>query len=296
MDEDEVIRRILKLKRERVIRQISAIFDSKALGYRSSLAAFKVEPSKIDEVAEVVNAHTGVSHNYRRDHEYNLWFTLTVPPGKDLQDEVDELARKGNAQSARLFPTLRLFKIGVAFDMLSDEASCRSTVEEQKAHDTEEDELNDEDIAFARELQNDLDVVPRPFEPMARRLGVEEDEVLEHAIEFIQKGVMRRYAAVLRHRRAGFSANAMGAWNVPEEMVEEIGRKMAENPAVSHCYQRPTYPDWPYSIFTMIHGKSTEECESIARQLSSETGITDYVLLYSSKEYKKERVRYFNDK
>ena len=290
-----MVRRVKRLKEERIIRQISAIFDSRALGYHSSLAALKVEPSRVDEAASVVSKHKSVSHNYLRNHEYNLWFTLTVPPGKDLQDEVDRIAGEAQALSARLFPTVKLFKIGVAFDMLTEEASSTAVVGTGRSSASMEKLVCDEDTEVVRELQNDLDVAPKPFEPMARRLGMDEEELLDRAKELILRGVMRRYAAVLRHREAGFAANAMVAWNVPEDRVEEIGRLMAVHSAVSHCYQRPTYPDWPYSIFTMIHGRSKEDCEEVAKQLSSETGITDYVLLFSSKEYKKERVRYFED-
>jgi hypothetical protein len=104
---------------------------------------------------------------------------------------------------------------------------------------------------------------------------------------------MRRFSAVLYHRKAGFWANAMGVWKVPEERIDEVGNMFAHYQAVSHCYQRPIYEDWPYSIFSMVHGRSVEECENVLDAMAEETGITERLSLYSTREYKKTRVRYF---
>jgi len=292
IDADEVIRRTQSLKSKRIIRQISAIFDSKALGYNSSLIAFSIPRERVEQVAEIVNAHPGVSHNYERDHVYNLCFTITVPPGTTPEAEVDRLAAKASPQTVRMFPTKRLFKIGVAFDMTGNKSD--SIASGQFPSERQEPvELNEKDIAAVRAIQQDLPLEPRPFASLALKAGMREDELISRARAFLQNGAMRRYAAVLRHREAGFSANAMTAWRVPENMIEQIGKRLAAHAAVSHCYERPTYPDWPYSIFTMIHGKSPEDCEKTACELSKATGITDYVLLYSTREFKKSRVRYY---
>jgi DNA-binding Lrp family transcriptional regulator len=106
---------------------------------------------------------------------------------------------------------------------------------------------------------------------------------------------MRRFAAVMNHRSAGFKANAMGVWAVPESELDTIGPQMAGFALVSHCYRRPTYDDWPYSVFTMIHGKNAKECEATVAAIHAETGVDEYALLWSVKEYKKTRVRYFTD-
>ena len=104
---------------------------------------------------------------------------------------------------------------------------------------------------------------------------------------------MRRFAAVMNHRTAGFKANAMGVWAVPDERLPDIGPQMAGFAAVSHCYRRPTYDDWPYSVFTMIHGRSSRDCEATVEAIRDETGIDEYCLLWSIKEYKKVRLEYF---
>ncbi len=288
--EDEVLSRLAALKEARIIRQISAIFDSRALGYRSSLVAFSVQADRVEETAETVSGHRGVSHNYERSHAYNLWFTITVPPGTTVESEVEKLARATRPASYRIFPTVRLFKIGVAFDMTGEQN--RGSTNTALAPD-EPVELDDQDILAVRALQRDLPLVSRPFATLAESVDMEEDEILDRAQKFLLEGAMRRYAAVLRHREAGFTANAMAAWVVPSERIDEIAPKMAEHSAVSHCYQRPTYPDWPFSIFTMIHGRTNEDCERVIAEISDATGVSDYVLLYSTREFKKARVQYY---
>ncbi|MDO8586768.1 MAG: AsnC family transcriptional regulator [Armatimonadota bacterium] len=294
--EEEIIGRTRRLKEADILRQISAIFDSRALGYSSVLVAMKIDPSRLDSGAETVNRHSGVSHNYARDHEFNLWFTLTTPPGVSIEDEAQRLGSEAGAKAVRLLPTVRLFKIGVAFDMTdSDDARVAPSNQVAATRSPSAEKLTRDEIKAVRALQEDLPLETRPFKRLAERFEMTEDQILDMARSFIGRGIMRRYAGTLRHRAAGFRANAMGVWVVPEDRVEEVGQVMAGFAAVSHCYQRPTYPDWPYSLFTMIHGRSRAECEAVAREISDAAGIAEYRLLFSAKEYKKIRVRYFDE-
>lgn len=291
--ETEVLRRVARLKAEKIIRQISAIFDSYQLGYRSCLVAAKAAPERLEAVAAIINRHPGVSHNYQREHAFNLWFTLTVPPDRDLQGEADRLQAESGVECLRLLPTTRLFKIGVRLDVGGGEDAPRR----EEAADTPKRQpprrLEAQEVAAVRLLQQDLPLEPEPFQVLAAGSGLDEETLLSHARRFLEEGQMRRFAAVLHHRRVGFSANGMGVWKVPEAQIETVGRQMASFAAVSHCYQRPSYPDWPYNLFTMIHARSREECEQIAVEMSRATGIADYTLLYSTREFKKVRVRYF---
>jgi DNA-binding Lrp family transcriptional regulator len=296
--EAEVIDRIAALKKQRIIRQISAIFDTRSLGYRSSLVAMRVPPEKLEAAAAVVNSHPGVSHNYKRNHAFNLWFTLAVPPTSDLEWTVQHLHAMAGADSTRILPTLRLFKIGMQLDM--EGRSGAERVESRKAGYSEarrpsagRDGLRPIDIAAIRELQEDIPLIPEPYRPMAERMGVSEAVLFEVAAHLAAQGYLRRMAAVLYHREAGFRANAMGVWVVPPERAEEVGQIMGSFKGVSHCYLRPTYPDWPYSIFTMVHGQKARDCQEIISAISQATGITEYALLYSTKEYKKVRLKYF---
>jgi len=151
------------------------------------------------------------------------------------------------------------------------------------------------DVAVIRALQGDMPVVPEPYAPAAARLGVTQERLLDHLAGMQERGLLRRVAAILFHRRAGFSANGMGVWKVPEEQILDVGRQMAAVRGISHCYQRPTYPDWPYSVFTMAHGRSKEECDAILDSIAETHGISERATLYSSTEFKKIRLLYFTD-
>ncbi|MGI8574038.1 MAG: siroheme decarboxylase subunit alpha [Egibacteraceae bacterium] len=293
--EAEVIARYQRLKDERIIRQVSAIFDTRKLGYASSLVATAVDEARIQEAADIISAHPGVSHNYRRDHEFNIWWTIAVPPGTDLEAHVNALHRLTDARSTRILPTLQLYKIGVDLDVSDRRAmDAQSTLPvHTETHRTAEDLTSDE-IAYVRELQDNLTAEPAPFAGMAERLGVSEEAVIKAAEAFIDEGLMRRFAAVLHHRRAGFGANAMSVWSAPQGRIDELGYQLAGYAAVSHCYRRPTYPDWPYALFGMIHATSKEKVEEAVASIRNRTGMDDYRLLYSTAEFKKIRVRYFD--
>ncbi|NPV06786.1 MAG: Lrp/AsnC family transcriptional regulator [Anaerolineae bacterium] len=291
--EEDVLEKVARLKEAGIIRQIGPIFDSRRLGYRSTLCAFRVEPDRLDQVARRISAHPGVSHNYSREHEYNLWFTLTLPLQCDAAAEISRLASQPGVTDYLDLPALQVFKIGVRFSLTSegDEGDGRATSapEEQRP-------LTDFERRLVREAQDDLPVVPRPFLPAATRLGVTEEELL-HALEHLrEQRIMRRFSAVLRHRRAGFTANGMGCWAIPEERIEEAGRAASSFREVSHCYHRPAHPPWwPYTLFTMLHGRERAEVAAAAERLRQAIAPDDYALLFSDKEYKKERVRYFQE-
>lgn len=306
--ETDLIERIAYQKSKNVIRHIAAIFDTRKLGYKTTLVAFRLPPGKLTKGAHHINKLPGVSHNYARNGSYNLWFTLAVPPYEDLNGVIEQLAKDTGAETARIMPTIRFFKIGVNFDMVKNEGAAyeyyspdgygkKGSAQEKKPEINNDWNkavpVSDRDIEIIRELQEDLPLIPRPFDAMAERLRITVAGLFDWAVEAQERQIMRRYSAVLYHRKAGFKANAMAVWKVPEERADEVGLKMAESPWVTHCYQRPTFPDWQYTHFTMIHAPTKERCEELAAEMSETTGIDDYQMLYSTREYKKTRVRYF---
>lgn len=297
ISEETVLEKVQQLKGE-TIRQISAIFDTKTLGYQSSLVAAKIPEERLDQAAQVINQHPGVTHNYKRNHAYNLWFTIAVPPNSQigLEKTVELLGKMAEVETIRLMPTLKLFKIGVQLDMTGKEdgtkAKAKPTYNEEDRQKADR-VLSDFDIQVIRQLQKDLPIVSRPFDVWAAEMNVRTEDLLAAGRGMIERKQMRRFSAVLNHRRAGFRFNGMGVWAVPEDKVNEIGSQMGSFKAVSHCYLRPTYPDWPYNIFTMVHGRSLDECEEILQAIENETGITERITLYSNKEYKKTRLQYF---
>jgi DNA-binding Lrp family transcriptional regulator len=298
ISEAEVLERLRAVKRSGVLRQLSAIFDTRALGYQSALVAAKVDPDHVDEAAAVISQHPGVSHNYKRNHDYNLWYTLAVPPGDDIDEHLDVLHRESGSRVTRKLPTLVLYKIGVKLDMTgATAANARTEVLEHERPERRAEmaapELSDLEVAAISVAQEDLADVERPFAVMGERLGVSEARMLELLESFKTRKLMRRFAAVMNHRSAGFKANAMGVWAVPEDQLGEIGPQMASFAAVSHCYRRPTYEDWPYTVFTMVHGHNARDCEATIEAIRDETGVSEYALLWSIKEYKKVRLRYY---
>ncbi|VVB90129.1 putative HTH-type transcriptional regulator [uncultured archaeon] len=151
--------------------------------------------------------------------------------------------------------------------------------------------MDENDIKLLKSIQDGIPLVSEPFEDIAKKLGIREEEVLKRLENLIDEGVIRRFGASIGHRVIGFTANAMCTWNVPDERVEEVGAIMAGFPEVTHCYERPRFPDWKYNLFTMIHAYSRQECEKIAKEISTATGIKDYSILFSEREFKKTGVR-----
>lgn len=156
-------------------------------------------------------------------------------------------------------------------------------------------ELSEIEKKVVAKLQRDLAVCARPFAEIAEELGLDEETLVEVIRKLMAKGVIRRFGATIRHRISGFAANAMAAWQVPEAEIERVGRLFAGRREVTHCYERQPTPDWPYNLYTMIHGRSQEECEAIAREMAAAAGISRYELLFSDAELKKTTMRYFND-
>jgi DNA-binding Lrp family transcriptional regulator len=263
------------------------------------LVAAKVDAEHPWRAAKIVNSHPGVSHNYLRNHEFNMWFTLAVEEDSKLglQGTLDVLQELTGAESVRQLPTLKLFKIRMDLEMTGGtEQLSAPTGEAVEPMELDKQPFDDFDVAVVRATQGDLPVVPEPYAPAAARLGIGQDALLAHLEGMRERGLLRRVAAILYHRRAGFSANGMGVWKVPEERILEIGPRMAAFRGISHCYQRPTYEDWPYQIFTMAHGRSKEECDAILDAIETEIGcIEDRATLYSSTEFKKVRLLYFTD-
>jgi DNA-binding Lrp family transcriptional regulator len=298
LSETEVMARVQRLLDERIIRQVTPIYDTRAFGYSSMLVAAKVDPENPWRSANVINEHPGVSHNYLRNHEFNIWFTIATEPDSPLglEGTLETLAKLAGAESVRQLPTLKLFKIRMDLEMEAGTDTLASPAAEAVAPaETERQPYDEFDKAVVRATQGDLPVIPEPFAPAAAELGIPQEQLLTHLEGMAERRLLRRVAAILFHRRAGFSANGMGVWKVPDERILEIGVRMSAFRGISHCYQRPTYADWPYSVFTMAHGRSKEECDTILDSIAQETGITERSTLYSSTEFKKIRLLYFTD-
>jgi siroheme decarboxylase len=297
LDELEVMSRVQRLLDKRIIRQVTPIFDTRALGYASMLVAARVDPEHPHRAAQVINSHPGVSHNYLRNHDFNLWFTIATEPDSrlGLDGTLEVLAREAGAESVRQLPTLRLFKIRMDLEMEGDTEALAGAVDATEPIELERQPYDELDVSVIQALQGSMAVASEPYAAAAAALGMDQPSFLAHLSAMQERGLLRRVAAILYHRRAGFSANGMGVWQVPEEQIPDVGRRMACVRGISHCYQRPTYQDWPYSVFTMAHGRSKEECDAVLDTIAAQTGIDQRATLYSSTEFKKIRLLYFTE-
>jgi siroheme decarboxylase len=297
--EAEVMERVQYLLDKRIIREITPIFDTRALGYSSMLVAAKVDSDNPHRAAKIINSHPGVSHNYLRTHEFNLWFTIATAPDSKLglDGTLRVLQRMTGAESLRQLPTLVLFKINMNLEMEQGTDALATEVDAAPPRELEAQPYDEVDIAVIRALQGPMQVTDRPYDAAADEAGMTTEALLDHLRGMVDRKLLRRVAAILYHRRAGFSANGMGVWRVPEDRILETGKRMAAVRGISHCYQRPTYPDWPYSVFTMAHGRSKQECDAILDRIADEHDLhgEDRAVLYSSTEFKKVRLHYFVD-
>ncbi len=301
--EIEAYHRLREMRTQGYIRRLGAILDSHRLGYYSTLCAAKVPEEKIPVLTRILAEITGVTHNYLRAHTYNMWFTLIAPSLEKAEEILKAVKEESRVREIYSLPAIRLFKINVDFNFGDFNSSNTYTGNfhsiEGGCHDNpgtflkQPYPVTEEDIALIRLLQEDLPQDLAPFQTLAAELGEGEEGVLEHTCKLLQAGVIRRLGAVLRHQKAGFVSNAMGVWQVEPERVEQVGAIMSGFPEVSHCYERPSLPDWPYNVFTMIHGQSEEECRQVMAKIARATGVTRYDALYSLKELKKSSMKYF---
>lgn len=307
ISEDEAWQRVQTLKANGIIRRIGGVFDSRSLGYVSTLCAAQAPAGKIPVLTALMEGITEITHNYLRDHHYNMWFTIIASSEERLQRILQQVREALGQDTVFSLPAQKIFKINVDFNFQDQETNRSHNVIKVKDHGKEQQDvrqateagrnsspvLTEDDKALVRLLQEDLPGSLTPFADLAGELEVNDQDVLEKIRRLLKTNVMRRLGAILVHHKAGFTANAMGVWVVPEERVEEAGFKMAGFPEVSHCYLRPKLPAWPYNIFTMIHGQSRQECRDIMEKISRSTQLQDYTMLFSESELKKSSMRYF---
>jgi DNA-binding Lrp family transcriptional regulator len=286
--EEEVIHELEALASEKILREISAVLEGSTLGHESALVAGSVPEAQMEKTVAVVNAHPTVSHNYLRDHQYNLWFTIAVPAHMDLDRTIELLAEESSVSRFHALRRTHTFKIGVNFDP----RSLKNHTEVRLATPIPAFEANERDASFFRLMQQPLPLTQRPFDSLAERAGARGCELLAFAKHHLG-GAIRRYVGTLRHRKLGVRENGMVVWGVGDTDVQRVGEQLARAPEVSHCYARNPIEDFPYTLYSMVHGPTRESCRELAADLSLQVGLSDYAVLFSEREFKKQRLRYF---
>ncbi|MGL4369164.1 MAG: hypothetical protein ACRCUT_05760 [Spirochaetota bacterium] len=267
-----------------LVRNISAIFNADALGYRTTLAAFSCSASSLQGTADYISRSPCVSHNYLRDDSrYRIWFTLAVPAPHEPAAVAAKMAEACGVTDYLVLDSVSRLKIGVHFPFTDAVETAQVKPVQRDLTDAEKDAV----II----LQDDLPLEMRPFDILARRHGIDEQTLIECAVHLKNDGIIRRYAAILRHREAGFAANAMTAWQDPGEKISAFRNERA----ISHLYfRKAVHGQWSHPLFAMIHAHTDEELSGTVRRLSAESGIADFRVLRSEQEFKKERVHYYS--
>jgi siroheme decarboxylase len=291
---EELLMRLQQLKKEGLIRRFGAVFDAKQLGYCSTLCAMKVPVAMISDTASIVNSYAHVTHNYLRNHYYNMWFTLTAPSCNELQRLMKEIQQKCGIEELIDLPALRVFKIKVTFPLQPREAASQHANESTTVQTSSVAEVpNDLEKDIIRAMQGDFELCDDPFALIAAKLSIDPDSFLEKVETMKAKGYLRRIGAILYHRLLGFEANAMSVWKAHDRNIEASGQIFAGFSSVSHCYQRRSHPSFPYNLFAMIHERDSLVCEELAKKIAGKTGLNHYRLLYSSEEFKKISMQFF---
>lgn len=297
--QDDVIHRIKELSgTDGIIREIAGVFDSAALGYDQALVAMAIDPANLDSASHTIASHPGVSHCYQRGHVLNLWFTMATSPDSTLglQATINLLAGLCNARQCLLLPTLKRYKLSLQFNLQNGvDGSLQRHQPGEHTPPQKPTSITPEQKKAIAALQISLPLVHSPFEMLASEAGLETEQLLAMAEDFMGNGWMRRYAAVLRHRVAGAKANVLAVWNVPQQEADQAGLLSSKVNSISHCYLRPTSQEWNYNLYTMIHGKDQHDCQATVDHFARLIGVSDYQLLWTEREIKKQRVRLFSN-
>jgi DNA-binding Lrp family transcriptional regulator len=288
-DEIKVLQQTRQLKDLGLIRRINAIVNHRALGLTSTLVAAHVPEQNLPEVVEAVNSLENVSHNYCRGHYYNLWFTLQAKTPEQIRDTLLNIGGCFGVDFHSL-PVKRVFKLDVKFDAESQGQALLQQI--QKTPEAEPVELNKNEKLILSKLQNNLEIVEEPFAFLCDE-GLAKENVLKITAELIDKGVIRRIAAVVDYRKLGFVANVLFAGEVPQERIVSAGKKLARFAVVSHCYERQTFEGWPYNLFAMMHGRSMGQIQRVINKFTEAEKIKSFQLLPTAAEFKKQPVRHF---
>ena len=278
-----------KLRREGKISRVGAVFAPKRIG-ASTLAAMAVPPEQLDAVAAAVNRFPEVNHNYEREHRYNLWFVVTAGSEGRLQATLGAIEKAAGYPLLPL-PLLEEFHIDLGFSLLGGKTKNVAVARPVKPVEP----MDEAERRLVSVLQEGLPLFMRPFSLIAERIGASESDVLGRIGRWLEEGAIKRFGVVVRHHELGFRANAMVVHDIADDQVSELGRLLAEEPAVTLGYRRPrVLPDWPYNLFCMIHGRERGEVEDIIAELRQRHGLLDapHEVLFSLTRYKQNGARY----
>jgi DNA-binding Lrp family transcriptional regulator len=287
----EVIARVWFLKDElKVIREMGGIFNSRSLGYYTALVGSSYPLNLLDKAADIINPHPGVTHNYIRDHTFNLWYTISSSSFKNLKATVNYLANLSKPKDILILPPVQVYKLRL---LLGSKFEVRE-IQETSLNSYSSISLSEDEFKVGRVLQEDFPICRDPFKVLAEKASLKVSDFLKLTERLMELGVLRRIGAIVYPSKLGFKENVMVCWYIKDEEIKKHASFAASFKEISHCYVRECLPRWPYQLYTVIHTKTSEETNQIIEKLSFYIKPKDYQVLRSLKEYKKARPRLFN--
>ena len=289
--ENSIIDTVNKLKKDKLISRFGPLYDAARIGGGLTLAAMTVPEERYQMVTETVNSYREVAHNYRREHELNMWFVLATEQPDDLHEVISSI-EKSTGLTVFNFPKQQEFYIGLWLHLSAD--GKHSTVPVTDSVKVSGYALDASDRKLISATQAGLPVERSPYKNIAEVLDLTEHDVLQRLQNMLSSGIIRRIGAVPNHYRLGLTANGMTVWNVADDKIEQLGKLIGQLDFVSHCYQRPRHlPVWPYNLFAMVHGHNKDEVDIKARKIKTllAENCNAYETLFSSAILKKTGLR-----
>ncbi|MDH4284895.1 MAG: Lrp/AsnC family transcriptional regulator, partial [Gallionellaceae bacterium] len=294
--EPEVLETISRLQACGKISRVGAVFRPHTIG-SSTLAALSVPADELEEVAQLVSSYAEVNHNYEREHRFNLWFVVTAATEARIQEVLEEIGHRTGYQPLHL-PMIEDFHIDLGFDLsgpYKEHASNGGKGAEGAAPFGLQTLSEQQENALIGAIQKGLPLVARPFAEIGNGIGLAENEVITALAHLSGKGVIKRMGVVVRHRELGYRANAMVVWDIPNDQVRALGQSIGSSGDVTLCYRRPRrLPVWRYNLFTMIHGRRSDEVLQRVEQLKEKCGLKDTAceVLFSRRCFKQCGAQY----
>ncbi|WP_435359136.1 siroheme decarboxylase subunit beta [Haloarchaeobius sp. DFWS5] len=297
VSEAEAFERVQALRDRGVFRRFGAVLNPPVIG-SSTLAAVKAPEDRFEEIAAVINGYQQVNHNYRRQHEWNMWFVVTAGSRETRDRILTEIEERTGCVVLNL-PMLTDFYINLEFPVVNADRFARESLDSTEVSATRISETAAGDLtAFEADLllaiQTGFPLSKTPYADLAAELDAETDDVLAAIDRLRENGCIKRVGCVVNHVVTGFSNNCMVVWDVPDDELDERGLAVGELPYVTLCYHRPRRPeqDWPYNLFTMIHGREAEAVDAKVDELASEHLPFDHERLYSTATLKQTGAQY----
>ncbi|WP_117594620.1 siroheme decarboxylase subunit beta [Haloprofundus halophilus] len=318
VSEDEALSRVERLRERGVFRRFGAVLNPPVIG-SSTLAAVSAPEERFDEVAEIINGYRQVNHNYRRDHEWNMWFVVTAGSRETRDRILGEIEERTDCAVLNL-PMLTDYYIDLEFPVVNDDRFARETVpspearaEDPRAEDPRTRENSAEttvsatriseeatgglsalEAALLLEIQDGFPLSATPYGDVADAVDADVDDVLAAVRRLLDDGCIKRIGCVVNHVVTGFRNNCMVVWDIPDDELDVRGERVGSLPYVTLCYHRPRRPEqgWPYNLFTMIHGREADVVDEKIDELAAEHLPFDHERLYSTETLKQTGAQY----